>query len=1099
MSATEFPDANLALNDEALAALEQSLQEIPALLRERGQVYVDKLSELAWHPESGAWQAKVSGLRIYEVAVSLDGGEQCGCPQHKNDGRCKHTVALRLRLLKEGAAAALRAAELPEDSDNGDDDDETISVSAEELADSAEASAPHDAAAAAMGVKDGLDVIRQIGEGLKCPESSPEGSRLQVAYVLELFPDEGNVYSADLVPRSRMFVKNEGWHLDPADLRKSTGDRIRFSAPKYMSPADVQLILASGQVPGYGWNSPQIRNMALHPLLSLAAETGRLMLPDETPLLLDKDLWRLIAAMELTGGLGRFSLALEALEKPSSRQSFQAAWKIFGEEGNWVVLTGSVLRRLDPRTPKALFALAEPLPELPVEALSRVRSELGQLSRSGVTIPKECLPPRRQEAPRRCLSIDVTAEGAVVSFLVAYPSLEVATTVADEILVFTAEDGTLTELQRDLLAEDALRDELEDVLRDTKVEAVSGGGQWRVVDPTSLRQLALHALPRLLKAEWDVRQSGGMDRWKRRSGALKTSGKASGQDWFELSGVVDFDGMEVPLSTLIASSGVIELPDGSTGDVSEALLKRLRWLERLGTATEEGIRLQGFHAVLAQELLESGNAQAQDPSTWIQQLDLAMGGTTPEAPVPTTLQATLRPYQKQGIDWLLGLRARGIGGILADDMGLGKTVQVIAHLCRIYEADPGAAPALVVAPASVAGNWAAEVERFAPHLQTRLLHGNDREALRDAPIESPTIFVTTYGILARELEWLQEQEFSLLVLDESQAIRNPTTTTHQICLELKAKQKLCLTGTPIENSLSDLWAQFAFLNPGLLGGREEFLNQFEPAQGEKPDLSRLRLLTAPFWLRRTKALVAKDLPPREDIVLHVELDPKQSALYQRQLKEYQKNLLPEIEKNGLGEGGRFQVLTALLRLRQIACAPELAGFKGPAAKLDLLVDKLTEDIAEGHRALVFSSFTSLLDLVGMRLRHEALDFLRIDGSTPAATRTRLIQRFQSGKDAPIFLVSLKAGGAGINLTAADDVFLLDPWWNPAAEAQAVARAHRIGQTRPVTLYRMVAKNTIEERVFALSRSKAALASELFDAGETGGASLTAEVVSQLLG
>jgi superfamily II DNA or RNA helicase len=841
--------------------------------------------------------------------------------------------------------------------------------------------------------------------------------------------------------------------------------------------------------------------MALQPLLALAAETGRLMLPDETPLLLDKELWRLDASMELSDGVGRFAFSLEALECPGSQRPFQASWKVFGEEGNWFALTGSVLCRLDPRTPRALLALAAAPPEIPVESLSLVRAELGLLSRRGVAVPQDLLPPRRSELPRRCLSIEMTGDGANVSFLAAYPSLDVAPATADEILVFTDEDGTLTELLRDLPAEAAFRDELEEALRETRVEAVSGGGVWRVADPSSLRQLALHALPRLLKAGWDVRQAtgSGMDRWKRRSGTLKTTGKASGQDWFELSGVVDFDGMEVPLSTLIASSGTVELPDGSVGNVSEALLKRLRWMERLGTATEEGIRLQGFHAALAQELLESGNAQAKDPAAWIQQLDLAKGGEPAGMPVPATLRAILRPYQKQGIDWLWGLRGRGIGGILADDMGLGKTVQVIAHLCRIYEVDPLAAPALVVAPASVAGNWAAEVERFAPHLQTRLLHGNDREPLRDAPIDAPTIFVTTYGILARELEWLQEQEFSLVVLDESQAIRNPATTTHQVCLELRAKQKLCLTGTPIENSLSDLWAQFAFLNPGLLGGREEFLEQFDAAPGDVPDLSRLRLLTAPFWLRRTKALVAKDLPPREDIVLHVELDPKQSALYQRQLREYQRNLLPEIQKHGLDEGGRFQVLTALLRLRQIACAPELAGHKGPAAKLDLLVDKLTENIAEGHRALVFSTFTSLLDLVGMRLRHEALDFLRIDGSTPAAMRTRLIQRFQSGKDASIFLVSLKAGGAGINLTAADDVFLLDPWWNPAAEAQAVARAHRIGQTRPVTLYRMVAKDTIEERVLALSRSKAALASELFDAGETGGAMLTSEVVQLLLG
>ena len=591
-----------------------------------------------------------------------------------------------------------------------------------------------------------------------------------------------------------------------------------------------------------------------------------------------------------------------------------------------------------------------------------------------------------------------------------------------------------------------------------------------------------------------------LERWRRRSGTFRATARSSGQDWFELSGALDFDGMEIPLSTLVAHAGPIALPDGSTGEVSEALLKRLHWLERLGAPSEGGIRLRGFHAVLAQELMESGLAQARDPLEWRRQLEQASAaGQEEPAFLPASLQASLRPYQAEGFRWLMSLRRQGIGGILADDMGLGKTIQVIALLCRVFEDDPKAAPALVVAPASVAGNWISELGRFAPHLRSRLLHGIGREALRDAPVEAPTIFVTTYGILPREQEWLDGREFSIAVLDESQSIRNSETVTHRCCQRLRAAQRLCLTGTPIENALSDLWSQFAFLNPGLLGPREEFLSQFSPEPGETPDLSRLRLVTAPFWMRRTKAAVAQDLPPREDVQLLVELDPRQQALYQRQLKEYQKSLLPTIRRQGLDHGARFQVLTAILRLRQIACAPELAGHRGPSAKLDTLVERLREDIAEGHRALVFSSFTSLLDLVEPRLSRENLGFLRIDGATPAATRTRRIRRFQDGGPEPIFLVSLKAGGAGINLTAADDVFLLDPWWNPAAEEQAVSRAHRIGQTRPVTLYRMIAKGTIEERVLALARSKAALARELFDSGETGGAMLTSELVQELLG
>jgi superfamily II DNA or RNA helicase len=897
--------------------------------------------------------------------------------------------------------------------------------------------------------------------------------------------------------------------LDKQDLRETSMERLRMYPPKYMSPTDIELILACGKVLESDWEATPTRSMSFHPLLARAYGTGRLMLPDGSPLQLDGDLWRLAPVLEVKEGAGRFSFSLESLDSSASglgrskgrapRISLHGAWTIFGEEGNWTVRIGSDLFRLDPRTPKALFSLAENLPDLPLEALNQVRAELRDLSRGGVEIPAECLPPRLREAPKRCAVIELAGEDVTISAKVVYPSLEVPDDATEELLAFTAEDGSLVELERDLAAEAKIVEDLDEALHIEGVDKIACTGGWRIVAPASLRQMAVHTVPSLEKAGWDIRQAACLNRWKRRTGVLKMVGKDSGQDWFEVSGFVDFEGLQIPLSTLIARKGQLQLSDGSVGEISEALLKRLRWMEKLGTRTEDGIRLRKFQAVLAREIVENGHAEAHDLTAWNRQLACALDVDAVEVPVPTSLQATLRPYQKTGLDWLVSLRRRGIGGILADDMGLGKTIQVIAHLCHLFESDPNASPALVVGPATVVGNWISEFERFAPHLETRLLHGNDRDALRDAPITRPTVFVTTYGILPRETEWLRSQEFSLLVLDESQAIRNPATVTHQCCVQMGAKQKLCLTGTPIENSLSDLWAQFSFLNPGLLGPREEFLSEFTPEPDEKPDLTRLRMLTSPFWLRRTKREVAQDLPGRTDILLNVELEAKQMTLYQRQLKDYQKELLPQIKKKGLDSNGRFQVLTALLRLRQIACAPELAGHKGAAAKLDLLMEKIAEDLAEGHRILVFSTFTSLLDLVGQRLRKLSMDYLRFDGATPPAERTRLIKQFQTEQGESIFLISLKAGGAGVNLTAADTVFLLDPWWNPAAEEQAAARAHRIGQTRPVTLYRMVAKGTIEERVLALSRSKAELASDLFDAGVSGGALLTPAIVQELLG
>lgn len=1065
----EVPENSLELDTEATGTIERDLRSMSRSLVEQGKPYIPLFNDLGWYAARKRWVANVKGTTWYGVSLTRSGIEDCSCPHFQGKGQCKHTAALRMRLLEEFRSLRLGIVTAPTPV------------------------ARHDAL-----VTKGLEELRRIGEALKAPEPAAEVTKKQAVYVLELEGDSRRRIH-ELVPRTRNFAKSTGWKLDPvSDLRRLQG-RFGFSPPSYLSPTDLEVITGCGDAPGLSWNAKSTRPLSNHPLLAKAATTKRLVLEDETPLRLDPSLWTLASQLETEEGLGRFAFSITSLDNPQAQRLLTGDWLYFGEEGAWTVLTDFVLHRLDPRTSEVLLSLTEEMPDLPIEALEEVRSELHLLSRVGVEIPLQFLPPRLIEAPIRHAGIELRDDGLVLKYLIVYPSMEVASDETQTLIAFTCADGSLAELKRDKAAETRLFDELGNLLVETSLDFKPTDSGWIITDPPSLSRFALVTLPRMKELNWEIREAQAADRWKRRSGTFKAVAKASGQDWFELSGVVDYDGFEIPLSTLITQKGDFRLPDGSVAELSQSLLKRLQWIGRLGERTEDGVLLKGFHTVLAQELLESGHAVTDDMPSWTKALMSALQTPEDGIDVPASMQATLRPYQQEGLRWLSSLRRRGIGGILADDMGLGKTIQVIAHLCRLYEDNPSLPPAMVVGPASVAGNWVSEIARFAPHLHTRLLHGNERETLRDEPITGPTIFVTTYGTLTRELDWATSQEFSILVLDESQAIRNPGTVTHQCCLQMRAAQKLCLTGTPVENSLSDLWSQFSFLNPGLLGPRDEFLHQFGPMGDEKPDLSRLRLLTAPFWLRRTKELVASDLPPRQDVILNVEMDPKQDALYQRQLKEYQKNLVPQIRKAGLENGGHFQVLTALLRLRQIACAPELAGHKGPSAKLDLLLDKLEEDLAEGHKALVFSSFTSLLDLVGERMTKAGMDFLRLDGSTPAAERTRLIKQFQEGTGPSVFLVSLKAGGAGINLTAADYVFLLDPWWNPAIEEQAAARAHRIGQERPVTLYRMVAKGTIEERVFALSRNKAALASELFDSGESGGTALTPDIVQELFG
>jgi len=1064
-------DNPLQLDRDLERDLEFALLRTPRLLIEKAIDYIHAFSDLNWQAARGRWIANVRGTHWYGVSLTRDGEADCSCPAFGDHGICKHVTALRLILKGECTEWEKPRRIAP----------------------------PSPAARLSAPVHQALSSLRAIGAKLSQPVPAADDDRKQAVFVLEL-KGTRRVHRFELVPRLRSRTKASGWRLDAGtDLRRSQGSRLRFAPPKYLSQQDTDLILALGDAPGYAFSSNGARTLGAHSLLTMAAATERLMDGQARPLRLHENLWALHSRLEMVGEAGRFAFSMEPLDRSCPPIPLTGDWHLVGEEGNWTILTDLVLYRLDPRTPLALVQLAEELPDLPQEALAQVRTELQLLARAGVEMPPQFLPPRVQEAPLRQAAIELRDEGATLRFLVAYPSLDVPFLEPRSLLAFTRSDGSLAELKRDKDAEAALFEELGASLVEHGIEFLPTDSGWTVVAPASLRRLALHLVPHLQGTGWTIREVQVADRWKRRSGAFKASSRTSGQDWFELAGVIDYEGFEVPLSTLVTHKGDFRLPDGSVGELSQALLRRLQWIGRLGEATADGFRLRGAHAALAQDLLESGHAQVLDAAEWNRHLEAVLHRKVPEVTAPASLAATLRPYQLDGLRWLATLREQGIGGILADDMGLGKTIQVIAHLCRLYEGDPNLPASLVVAPASVAGNWISELARFAPHLQTRLLHGLDRDALRSAPVTGPTVFVTTYGTLPRELDWAREREFPLLVLDESQAIRNPATVTHRACLELRAAQKLCLTGTPIENSLSDLWAQFSFLNPGLLGPRDVFLQQFTPDPGDSPDLSRLRLLTAPFWLRRTKERVAADLPARQDIVLNVAMDARQAALYERQLKEYQKNLLPHVRTSGLEGGRRFQVLTALLRLRQVACAPELAGHKGPSAKLDLLMERLVEDLAEGHKALVFSSFTSLLDLVETRLKDARMDFLRLDGSTPAAQRTRLIERFQAPSGPSIFLVSLKAGGAGINLTAADYVFLLDPWWNPASEEQAAARAHRIGQERPVTLYRMVAKGTIEERVLALSQSKAALASQLFDTDESGGTALTPELVQELLG
>ena len=443
----------------------------------------------------------------------------------------------------------------------------------------------------------------------------------------------------------------------------------------------------------------------------------------------------------------------------------------------------------------------------------------------------------------------------------------------------------------------------------------------------------------------------------------------------------------------------------------------------------------------------------------------------PHAPLPDGINATLRAYQEVGVDWLTFLRGAELGAVLADDMGLGKTLQTICAL---------RGRTLVVCPKSVVYNWVDEIARFRPGLRAAIYHGNKRELDHTADVT-----LTTYAVLRLDVDMLAAEPWDVVVLDEAQAIKNESSQTARAAFELQGKFKVALSGTPVENRLEELWSVMHFANPGLLGGRSDFQQRYVSpiSSGDPTAASRLRAKIRPFVLRRMKKDVLPELPPRTDQVLHVELDDRERAVYDAVRVATQKDVADKLAKGG----GVLAALEALLRLRQAACHTKLVpGQQGESSsKVERLLEALEELVDEGHKALVFSQWTSLLDLVEPHLQNAKIGFTRLDGSTK--DRGSVVNDFQRDDGPPVMLVSLKAGGTGLNLTAADHVFLLDPWWNPAVEDQAADRAHRIGQDRPVMVYRMVAKDTVEERIFQLQGKKRALADvALGDANHAGG-------------
>jgi superfamily II DNA or RNA helicase len=700
----------------------------------------------------------------------------------------------------------------------------------------------------------------------------------------------------------------------------------------------------------------------------------------------------------------------------------------------------------------------------------------------------------------------------------------------------TVQDGKLYDVARDRAAESQALAELAKLGFASVHEVVPVYYQHAHTDDFVLRETACNPtwmqvvtqeVPRLRQAGWTVEVDTDFPVQVLTADAeIKAElVEESGIDWLELHLGVTVDGEQVDLVPalvrLIARPEAAALVEGADdkpfvlplldGRMLSLPMSRIRPTVQalLELWTTGGIDADsgkiGFSRLDAADLagLEERMGLVWRGGESLRELgrQLRQSGGIPKAVIPKSFKATLRPYQGQGVDWLQFLGAAGLGGVLADDMGLGKTVQTLAHLMVDKAAGRLDRPSLIVCPTSLIPNWMAEAHRFAPKLSVLSLHGAARKS-NFRKIAEHDLVLSTYPLLTRDHDVLVEQDWHAVILDEAQSIKNPNAETTRQALRLRARQRLCLSGTPLQNHLGELWSLFDFLAPGFLGGQKSFKARYRTPIEKEGDIERQQMLNRrirPFMLRRTKEEVVTELPPKTEIVEPVEMEASQRAIYEAIRLSMHAKVQAAIAQKGLARSGII-ILDALLKMRQACCDPRLlklktvAKSKAGSAKLDRLMEMLSIMFTEGRRVLLFSQFTEMLALIERRLMDDGVDYVTLTGDTK--DRATPVKQFQGG-DVPLFLISLKAGGVGLNLTAADTVIHYDSWWNPAVEDQATDRAHRIGQTKKVFVHRLVTLGTIEEKMEVLKDKKRAIVASVLDAEHGGALKLSEADIEEL--
>ena len=1039
-------------------------RDFSAEVRHRGLEYFRARRVKVLRGDEAAVTAIVRGTAAYEVSMRYAVGAlyvSCDCPYFESNSSCKHLWAVILTAEKEGyLRAASRMSRLIMLDDEGDEiEEEDFSLTP-----------PPNAGSSWRRRVTGI--LEQGSEQQRPHRAWPADSEVLYALDVQASRNAGGL----VITLHVQAPKSNGEWGKPKDLSLRLGD---LGSVPDGEDREILAQLAGGRVnygymatPGYEAlpNRVQLPGALALIVAPRMARTGRLRLhpgpPAEIGAALSWDdgaAWQFVLELRADGA-DRWRLE-GALRRGDERMELREPQLLMGD--GLLVAKESVARF----APGPHFAWVREL-----RSSGSIAVEAGELDELLHTLTEDGrTPPLHLPADWRWAEEVRTMEPAVrfhgeraraseqlwAELVFRYGDRSVGSAnqsrgfYLSQERVFVPRDGEAESIARQRLEGLGLR-----------AEMLRGEERWK------LHPKRLPAVVRELVHEgWRVEAEG---KAFRAPGSTRVA-VTSGIDWFEMRGEVEYGGETATLPQLLAAlrrgDTMVLLGDGTYGLLPEEWLERFAPLVGLGHSEDDHLRFRQNQAGLLDALLASQGEVHCDELFERARERLRNFTGVRALEQPPGFVGTLRDYQREGLGWMEFLREFGFGGCLADDMGVGKTAQVLAVLeGRRAE---GAGPSLVVAPKSLIFNWRQEAERFTPQLRVLEYTGLSRDA---GLFASHDLILTTYGTLVRDVPRLKDHVFDYVVLDEAQAIKNPSTASAKAVRLLKGRNRLALSGTPVENHLGELWSLFEFLNPGMLG--EARVLKMAGGLSRNPSEEARRLLAQalrPFILRRTKKQVARELPEKTEQTIFCQLEASQRKHYDELKRHYRESLLQRVTTQGMGRS-KMHVLEALLRLRQAACHPGLIDSSRvgePSAKLEVLMEHLTEVLEEGHKALVFSQFTSMLAIVRLRLDAAGIVYEYLDGST--SDRQARVERFQTDEACGLFLISLKAGGLGLNLTAAEYVFLLDPWWNPAVEAQAVDRAHRIGQSRPVFAYRLIAKDTVEEKVLELQKLKRDLA------------------------